>query len=112
MGTSELRQESKSSDFLNSLTDFSKQHRAQRWEGSLGDFLTQILPTHPTALVRSSHEYIWDMLLWYGRDVQGTDVQKASRAGGKASSPLRTTTCSASRGPARQAVSRCRPRST
>ena len=77
MGTSELRSESRSLDFLNSLTDFSKQHRAQRWEGSLGDFLTQILPAHPAALVRTSHEYIWDMLLWYGRDVQGNDVQKA-----------------------------------
>jgi serine protein kinase len=77
MGTSELRPESKSLDFLNSLTDFSKQHRAQRWEGSLGDFLTKILPTSPTTLVRTSHEYIWDMLLWYGRDVDGSDVQKA-----------------------------------
>jgi serine protein kinase len=77
MGTSELRQESKSLGFLNSLTDFSKQHRAQRWEGSLGDFLTKILPTSPTTLVRTSHEYIWDMLLWYGRDVEGSDVQKA-----------------------------------
>ena len=77
MGTSEVKQESKSSDFLNSLTDFSKQHRAQRWEGSLGDFLTRILPTSPTTLVRTSHEYIWDMLLWYGRDVEGSDVQKA-----------------------------------
>ena len=77
MGISELRTEFNSSDFLTSLTDFSKQHRAQRWEGSLGDFLTTILPTNPTALVRTSHEYIWDMLLWYGRDVQGTDVQKA-----------------------------------
>jgi serine protein kinase len=64
-------------DFLNSLTDFSKQHRAQRWEGSLGDFLTQVLPLNPSSLVRTSHEYIWDMLLWYGRDVPGTDVQKA-----------------------------------
>ena len=77
MATSELRQESKSLDFLNSLTDFSKQHRAQRWEGSLGDFLTKILPLSPTTLVRTSHEYIWDMLLWYGRDVEGSDVQKA-----------------------------------
>ncbi len=77
MGVSELRSESKSLDFLNSLTDFSKQHRAQRWEGSLGDFLTQVLPLNPSSLVRTSHEYIWDMLLWYGRDVPGTDVQKA-----------------------------------
>jgi serine protein kinase len=77
MGISELRSESKSLDFLNSLTDFSKQHRAQRWEGSLGDFLTRILPVNPASLVRTSHEYIWDMLLWYGRDVEGSDVQKA-----------------------------------
>jgi serine protein kinase len=77
MGISELRQDSKPSGFLNSLTDFSKQHRAQRWEGSLGDFLTTILPLSPTTLVRTSHEYIWEMLLWYGRDVEGTDVQKA-----------------------------------
>jgi serine protein kinase len=69
--------ESNSLGFLNSLTDFSRQHRAQRWEGSLADFLTQILPVNPSSLVRTSHEYIWDMLLWYGRDVQGTDVQKA-----------------------------------
>src|SRR5712675_3306176 len=75
MGISE--DESNPADFLNSLTDFSKQHRAQRWEGPLGDFLTQILPAKPLALVRTSHEYIWDMLLWYGRDVEGSDVQKA-----------------------------------
>ena len=77
MGISELNVESNPEDFLSSLTDFSKQHRAQRWEGSLGDFLTQILPVRPAALVRTSHEYIWDMLLWYGRDVEGSDVQKA-----------------------------------
>jgi serine protein kinase len=77
MGVSELRPDSKPTDFLNSLTDFSKQHRAQRWEGSFGDFLTQILPADPISLVRTSHEYIWNMLLWYGRDVQGSEVQKA-----------------------------------
>src|SRR6202051_937013 len=77
MGISELKDASKPLDFLNSLTDFSKQHRAQRWEGSFGDFLTQILPVNPISLVRTSHEYIWNMLLWYGRDVQGTEVQKA-----------------------------------
>jgi serine protein kinase len=77
MGISELNVESNPVDFLNSLTDFSKQHRAQRWEGTLGDFLTHILPVKPAALVRTSHEYIWDMLLWYGRDVEGSDIQKA-----------------------------------
>src|SRR3979411_1446749 len=77
MGISELKDESNPADFLNSLTDFSKQHRAQRGEGPPGDFLTQILPAKPIALVRTSHEYIWDMLLWYGRDVEGSEVQKA-----------------------------------
>jgi serine protein kinase len=77
MGMSELTADAGPRDFLASLTDFSKQHRAQRWEGTLGDFLTQILPAGPGSLVRTSHEYIWDMLLWYGRHVEGSDVQKA-----------------------------------
>jgi serine protein kinase len=59
------------------LSAYSKQHRAQRWEGTFGDFLTQILPSKPAVFARSSHEYIWDMLLWHGRTAQGNDVQKA-----------------------------------
>ncbi|MDP8985527.1 MAG: serine protein kinase [Pseudomonadota bacterium] len=77
MGVSEPGSNSNPRDFLSSLTDFGKQHRAQRWEGTFGDFLTEILPNNPIALVRTSHEYIWNMLLWYGRDVQGSDIQKA-----------------------------------
>ncbi len=77
MGVSQLREESSPSDFLDSLNRFSKEHRAQRWEGTLADFLTHILPTRPAAFTRTSHEYIWDMLLWHGRDVEGDDVQKA-----------------------------------
>src|SRR5580692_6478831 len=77
MGVTQLREESSPSDFLDSLNRFSKEHRAQRWEGTLGDFLTNILPTRPAAFTRTSHEYIWDMLLWHGRDAEGDDVQKA-----------------------------------
>jgi serine protein kinase len=77
MQAATLRAESKPDDFLDSLSAFGKQHRAQRWEGTLGDFLTQILPNNPAAFARSSHEYIWDMLLWYGRGVQGSDSHKA-----------------------------------
>jgi serine protein kinase len=77
MGVSQLREESSPSDFLDSLNRFSKEHRAQRWEGTLGDFLTHILPTRPASYTRTSHEYIWDMLLWHGRDTEGDDVQKA-----------------------------------
>ena len=57
--------------FVDSLSAFSRQHRAQHWEGSFNDFLTKVLPGNPTALARSSHQYIWDMLRWYGRNANG-----------------------------------------
>lgn len=57
--------------FVDSLSAFSRQHRAQHWEGSFNDFLTKILPGNPATLARSSHEYIWDMLRWYGRTSNG-----------------------------------------
>jgi serine protein kinase len=77
MGVSQLKEESSPADFLDSLNRFSKEHRAQRWEGTLAEFLTHILPTRPATFTRTSHEYIWDMLLWHGRDAEGDDVQKA-----------------------------------
>jgi serine protein kinase len=77
MGASQLGTESNTEDFLESLTKFSKEHRAQRWEGTLSDFLTTILPTRPAAFIRTSHEYIWDMLLWHGRKVEGDETQRA-----------------------------------
>src|ERR1700674_5590683 len=77
MQASTLRTESKPDNFLNSLSAYSKQHRAQRWEGTFGDFLTQMLPSNPAAFARTSHEYIWDMLLWHGRAAQGSDDLKA-----------------------------------
>jgi serine protein kinase len=61
------------SSFVESLSAFSKQHRAQHWEGTFGDFLTQVLPPQPVQFARSSHQYIWDMLRWYGRDSEGKD---------------------------------------
>ena len=57
----------RSNDFIESLSSFSRLHRAQRWEGTFGEFLTDILPANPAALARSSHEYIWDMLRWHDR---------------------------------------------
>jgi serine protein kinase len=77
MGVSQLSAESNSLDFLDSLTRFSKEHRAQRWEGTFSDFLTRILPSRPAAYIRTSHEYIWDMLLWHGRAIEGDDTHKA-----------------------------------
>src|SRR3984957_18204362 len=54
-------------EFIDSLSSFSRLHRAQRWEGTFGEFLTTILPANAVALARTSHEYIWDMLRWHGR---------------------------------------------
>src|ERR1700726_478231 len=57
-------------DFIDTLSSFSKLHRAQRWEGTFGEFLSNILPGHAVALARTSHEYIWDMLRCQGRAAQ------------------------------------------
>ncbi len=62
---------SRRTSFVDSLTAFSRLHRAQRWEGTFGDFLTDILPPNPAQLARSSHQYIWDMLRWHGRESNG-----------------------------------------
>jgi serine protein kinase len=56
------------SSFIESLTAYSRKHRAHHWQGTFGDFLSNILPASPGALARSSHQYIWDMLRWYGRE--------------------------------------------
>ena len=67
------------SAFIESLSSYSRLHRAQRWEGTFGEFLSTILPANPAAMARSSHQYIWDMLNWHGRAAQG-DVPDAGRA--------------------------------
>jgi len=59
---------SRHDSFVESLSAFSRQHRTQHWEGTFGEFLKGILPPNSTALARSSHQYIWDMLRWYGRN--------------------------------------------
>src|SRR5882757_7815120 len=58
------------SAFIESLSSFSRLHRAQRWEGTFGEFLSTIVPADPVAMARSSHQYIWDMLRWHGRASQ------------------------------------------
>jgi serine protein kinase len=77
MGVSQLKEGSSPPDFVDSLLRFSKEHRAQRWEGTLSDFLKDILPQSPAGYIRTSHEYIWDMLLWHGRASEGSDTEKA-----------------------------------
>lgn len=56
------------SRFIDSLTTYTQQHRAQHWEGSFAEFLEEILPNAPRQYTRTSHEYVWDMLRWYSRE--------------------------------------------
>src|SRR6202049_3256118 len=64
--------------FIESLNAFGREHRAQHWEGTFGDFLANVLPRNPGAFTRASHQYIWDMLRWYGRAC--TDKDETARA--------------------------------
>ncbi|HYK25370.1 MAG TPA: hypothetical protein VEV18_03855, partial [Steroidobacteraceae bacterium] len=66
-------------EFLESLSSFSRLHKAQRWEGTFGDFLKTILPQRPAALARTSHQYIWDMMRWHGQGAnsEATEALKA-----------------------------------
>ncbi|MDZ7750714.1 MAG: serine protein kinase [Gammaproteobacteria bacterium] len=57
--------------FVESLTSFTQQHRAKRWEGTFQQFLEDVLADHADQVSRTSHEYVWDMLRWYaGREEQ------------------------------------------
>src|SRR3984957_6293173 len=77
MSASSLGTESKPTEFVDSLSAFSRLHRARRWQGTFEEFLTTVLPQDPGALARTSHEYIWDMLCWHGRESPGSDTNKA-----------------------------------
>ena len=41
------------SAFIESLSSFSRLHRAQRWEGTFGEFLANIVPANPAAMALS-----------------------------------------------------------
>jgi serine protein kinase len=56
------------SDFLKSLAEFTKDHRAARWSGTLSAFLEAVFPSDPRGITRTSHQYIWDMLRANGYD--------------------------------------------
>jgi serine protein kinase len=58
----------KHSDFLKSLLDFSKDHRAANWSGTFGEFLEGVFPGDARGLTRSSHQYAWDMIRTTGID--------------------------------------------
>src|SRR5256886_16913020 len=57
-------------DFIDTLSSFSRLHRAKRWEGTFGESLANILPGQAVALARTSHESVWGRLRWHGRAAQ------------------------------------------
>jgi len=59
------------SDFLRSLVEFTKDHRAARWSGTLSEFLESVFPTDPRGITRTSHQYVWDMLRANGFEETG-----------------------------------------
>jgi serine protein kinase len=54
--------------FLKSLATFSKDHRAAHWSGTFGEFLESVFHRDPARIVRTSHQYIWDMMRAEGFD--------------------------------------------
>jgi len=55
-------------NFMQSLLAFTREHKANAWSGTLGEFIEKILPGDPQGVVRSSHQYIWDMIRWTRRE--------------------------------------------
>src|SRR5690625_3905434 len=53
--------------FLESLSTFTREHRARYWEGDFATFLEEIVTAAPGRMARTSHEYFWDMLRWTRR---------------------------------------------
>jgi serine protein kinase len=54
------------SRFVESLTQYTQQHKARHWSGTFADFVEEILPNDSKQVCRTSHQYIWDMLRWRG----------------------------------------------
>ncbi|MGD8708894.1 MAG: serine protein kinase, partial [Ectothiorhodospiraceae bacterium] len=53
--------------FVESLSAFTREHRAKQWEGTFAEFLDQVVAKQPAQVTRTSHQYIWDMLHWMQR---------------------------------------------
>ncbi|HEY5757444.1 MAG TPA: hypothetical protein VIU34_16555, partial [Steroidobacter sp.] len=60
--------------FVEALSAYSRFHRAQHWSGTFGEFLRTVVPGNARQLARSSHEYLWDMLNWFGKNPTGPNA--------------------------------------
>lgn len=61
------------SEFIDSLTEFTKEHKGRHWEGTFREFLQTVASDGTELLARTSHQYIWDMLRWYGEEHGGEE---------------------------------------
>ncbi len=69
----------RSSGLIDELASFASHHKASRWRGTFAEFLRDIFPAAPHQFVRSSHQYLYDMLGWYR--AERCDVDSATTAG-------------------------------
>ena len=68
-------------NFVEALSAYSRFHRAQHWSGTFGEFLRTVVPGNARQLARSSHEYLWDMLAWFGRNTPANGAANGQRHG-------------------------------
>jgi serine protein kinase len=62
ISTNDEKRDELRSSLIRSLSDFTKQHRAAHWAGTLASFLEGVFPTDSRGISRSSHQYMWDMM--------------------------------------------------
>src|SRR5690349_24766713 len=65
------RSSQRGENFVEALSAYSRFHRAQHWSGTFGEFLRTVVPGNTRQLARTSHEYLWDMLNWFGKNPAG-----------------------------------------
>ncbi len=78
VGHSDNQGSTQQTQFLDSLVSYTKEHRAKHWEGTFSEFMQEIFPTDPIGFTRNSHQYVWDMIRWYGWQTseEGEDVTR------------------------------------
>src|SRR5687768_2522346 len=69
-------------NFVEALSAYSRFHRAQHWSGTFGEFLRTVVPGNARQLARSSHEYLWDMLNWFGKNPTGPNATSNANGNG------------------------------
>ena len=56
--------------FMDNLVQFTRQHRASHWSGTLASYLETIVRNDPSRSTRTSHQYMWDMVRWRGTQAE------------------------------------------